>query len=110
MGASLSSERALVSCGRDTLMPASTSNFPSEPVRTAILPPEPSGTVTFPRNLYAVTGDAAALSLIRVTSPNANSARVLPDSGFLQASQKGTVSGFVEGAVGLTRILLDWPL
>src|SRR5262245_63046965 len=58
-------ERALVSCGRDTAIPPSTSTFPSGPVRTAILPPEPSSTLTFPRNLYTVTGEAAALSLMR---------------------------------------------
>ncbi len=62
-------DRVLVSCGRDTLIPPSTSTFPSEPVRTAILPPEPSSTLTFARSLYEVTGEDAALSLIRVTSP-----------------------------------------
>src|SRR5262249_11410493 len=72
MGSLPSSERALVSCGRDTLIPASTRNFPSGPLRTAILPPEPSSTVRFPRNLYAVTGEDAALSLIRVTNPRAS--------------------------------------
>src|SRR6516165_4384776 len=65
-------DRVLVSCGRDTPIPASMSTFPSGPVRTAILPPEPSSTLTFPRNLYAVTGEEAALSLIRVTSPRAS--------------------------------------
>src|SRR6516225_11435116 len=66
------SDRALVSCGRDTPIPPSTSAFPSGPVRTAILPPEPSSTLTLPRNLYTVTGEDAALFLIRVTSPRAS--------------------------------------
>src|SRR6516165_8661234 len=65
-------DRVLASCGRDTPIPPSISTFPSGPVRTAILPPEPSSTLTFPRNLYAVTGEDAALSLISVTSPRAS--------------------------------------
>src|SRR5262249_2229448 len=52
-----------MSCGRDTPTPPSTSTFPSGPVRTAIFPPEPSSTLTLPRNLYVVTDEDAALSL-----------------------------------------------
>src|SRR6516165_12832771 len=65
-------DRVLVSWGRDTPIPPSMSTFPSGPVRTAILPPEPSSTLTLPRNLYTVTGEDAALFLIRVTSPRAS--------------------------------------
>ena len=72
MGSEPRLETVLVSCGRDTLIPASTSTFPSGPVRTAILPPEPSSTLTFPRSLYEVIGEDAALSLMSVTSPRAS--------------------------------------
>src|SRR6516225_6000894 len=72
MGSGPRLERALVSCGRDTPIPPSTSTFPSGPVRTAIFPPEPSSALTLPRNLYAVIDEDAALSLIRLTSPRAS--------------------------------------
>ncbi|MGT2440663.1 hypothetical protein ACU4GH_38245 [Bradyrhizobium betae] len=53
-------------------MPASISSLPSGPVRTAMLPPEPSSTLILPRSLYVVMGDVAALSLIRLTMPRAS--------------------------------------
>jgi len=46
--------------------------LPSEPVRTAILPPDPSHTLMLLRSLYVVMGEVAALSLIRLTSPRAS--------------------------------------
>ena len=42
---------ALVICGRETPMPASTSTLPSGPVSTATLPPEPSSTLILLRSL-----------------------------------------------------------
>ena len=53
--------------GRVTVMPASMNSLPSPPVRTAILPPEPSRMLTLPRRLWTVTGVFAAESRIRST-------------------------------------------
>ena len=64
--------RALVICVCDTLIPASTSTLPSGPVSTATFPPEPSSTLMLLRNLCTVIGEAAALSLIRLTRPRAS--------------------------------------
>src|SRR5258706_12681606 len=63
---------AVASWGRDTPIPASINTFPSDPVRTAILPPEPSSTLILFRSLSVAMGDAAALSLIRLTRPRAS--------------------------------------
>jgi hypothetical protein len=57
---------------RDTPMPASISTLPSEPVRTAMLPPEPSNALMLFRSLCVTMGDTAALSLIRLTRPRAS--------------------------------------
>jgi hypothetical protein len=48
------------------------STLPSGPVSTAMFPPEPSSTLTLFRNLWVTMGDAAALSLIRLTMPRAS--------------------------------------
>jgi hypothetical protein len=53
-------------------MPASMSTLPSGPVRTAMLPPEPSSTLTLLRSLCVTIGETAALSLIRLTRPRAS--------------------------------------
>src|ERR1700694_1870134 len=53
-------------------MPASINTLPSGPVRTAMLPPEPSRTLTLFRSLWVTMGEAAALSLIRLTRPRAS--------------------------------------
>src|SRR5258706_9636699 len=53
-------------------MPASISTLPSGPVRTAMLPPDPSRTLMLLRSLCVTIGDAAALSLIRLTRPRAS--------------------------------------
>src|ERR1700738_371079 len=53
-------------------MPASISTLPSEPVRTAMLPPEPSNTLILFRRLCVTIGDTAALSLMRLTRPRAS--------------------------------------
>jgi hypothetical protein len=66
------SASALVIWGRDTPMPASMSTLPSGPVRTAMLPPEPSSTLTLLRSLCVTIGATAALSLIRLTRPRAS--------------------------------------
>src|ERR1700748_2817982 len=50
----------------EAVIPASTRSFPSGPVRTAILPPDPSSTLTPPRSLciviLAVTASARIIS------------------------------------------------
>src|SRR5450432_1433984 len=53
-------------------MPASIKSLPSEPVSTAMLPPEPSRTLILLRSRWVVIGDVAAESLIRLTSPRAS--------------------------------------
>src|SRR5271165_4139958 len=72
MGSALRSASALVIWGRDTLMPASISTLPSGPVSTATLPPDPSSTLMLLRSLWATMGEAAALSLMRLTMPRAS--------------------------------------
>src|SRR4051794_6517520 len=44
----------------------------SGPVSTATFPPEPSSTLMLFRSLWVVIGEAAALSLIRLTRPRAS--------------------------------------
>ena len=72
IGSELRSASALVNCGRDTRMPASTSTLPSGPVRTAMFPPEPSSALMLLRSLCTAIGEVAALSLIRLTRPRAS--------------------------------------
>ena len=72
MGSAPRAARALVSCGCDTPIPASTRTLPSEPVDTAMFPPEPSSTQMLFLSLCVTMGDTAALSLIRLTMPRAS--------------------------------------
>src|ERR1700758_818152 len=56
-GSAPRSARALVIWGRDAPMPPSMSTLPSGPVRTAMLPPEPSRTLILSRSLWVVICD-----------------------------------------------------
>jgi len=60
MGSGLMAARALVICGFEVEMPASTSSLPSGPGRTAMLPPEPIKTLTLPRSFCVVIFAVAA--------------------------------------------------
>ena len=50
---------AALTLASDTLIPASTRNFPWSPNKTTILPPDPINTLTFPRNGCVTMGPSA---------------------------------------------------
>jgi hypothetical protein len=62
--------------GRVPVIPASINTLPSAPVRTAILPPEPSRMLTLPRSLWTLMRALAASSrnastILRASAKNA---------------------------------------
>lgn len=65
IGSALIDVNAFVILGRDTEKPASTRSLPSAPVKTAILPPEPSSTEILRRMGWMVIfAFAAALTIV----------------------------------------------